>query len=152
MNWMVMTPAKLVPLLLAALGLWLVYWRRRIFAARVLVVVMTGLTLLAFAAPMWVIPWSSVFAAQKTLEGSEAPEKARRLELRSSRACFPATRVGQIDSDASFNAAREANALRMWSNEDLRESGPGSVAFLTQMSARGLPHEWRFVVNHAQAD
>lgn len=152
MGWMVMTPAKVLPLLLAALGLWLVYWRRRIVAARMLVVAIAGTTLLAFLVPMWLLPWSAVFAAQNTLEGSSAPANARQLTLRSGRACFPATRVSQIESDASFNAAREANALRMWSNEDLRESGPNSVAFLTQVDGRRLPQNWRFVVNHAQAD
>jgi pimeloyl-ACP methyl ester carboxylesterase len=152
MSWMVMTPAKLVPLLLAALGLWLVYWRRRVLAARMLLVAVAGVTMLAFFVPMWIVPWSSVFAAQRALEGSKAPDDTRRFALRSSRACFPATRVSQIESDASFNAAREANALRMWSNEDLRESGPSSVAFLTQVDARALPQNWRFVVNHAQAD
>ncbi|HUQ11935.1 MAG TPA: alpha/beta hydrolase [Steroidobacteraceae bacterium] len=152
MIWMIMTPAKALPLLLAAVGLWLVYWRRRILAARVMLVAIAAVTLLAFITPMWLIPWSSVFAAQATLEGTRAPASAQQLSLRSTRECFPATRVGQIEADAAFNAAREASSLRMWSSEDLRESGPGSVAFLTQVDTRRMPQNWRFVVNHAQAD
>jgi pimeloyl-ACP methyl ester carboxylesterase len=150
--WVVMTPMKVVTWLSAALCLWLVYWRRHVFMARAMVGVMTVASVLSLVTPMWFAPWSSVFAAQQILEGSDTPAHAQELSLRSSRACFPATRVGELSADAAFTAAREASSLRMWSNEDLTESGPGSIAFLTQVESRGMRRNFRFTVNHAQAD
>jgi pimeloyl-ACP methyl ester carboxylesterase len=152
MDWLVMTPTKVLPLLFVALCLWLVYWRRRILAARVLLGVTAGVMALTFLAPMWLLPWTSLFAAQKSLEGAKAPAIAGAIYLRSKRACFPATFTGDLKSDAAFNAAREASSVRMWSDEDLRDTGPGSLALLTSMDIRRLPPEWVFNVNNVRAD
>lgn len=151
-DWLVMVPAQVLPLLFVPLGFWLVYWRRRILAARILLVAATGVMLLVFLLPMWLLPWESVFSLQRTLEGARAPRIAAPIYLRSNRACFPATLAGELRSDAAFNAAREASNVRMWSNEDLRDSGPDSLAFLSSIGIRRLPHEWGFKVNHVRAD
>lgn len=152
MEWMSFVPAKVLPLLLAALCVWLVYWRRNILAARVLLLASASLVLLASVAPMWLVPWTSVFAAQQTLEGAKAPAAADALYLQSTRDCFPATLTGDLRSDAAFNAARDASYVRMWSDEDLRDTSPASLAFLTSVGVRRLPADWSFKVNHVRAD
>ena len=55
MLWLSMAPAKVVPLSLAALGFWLVHARRRIPAARILLAVTAGVTVLLFLLPMWLL-------------------------------------------------------------------------------------------------
>ena len=75
---------------------------------------------------------------------------AARITLRSTRACFPATRRAQVSTDAAFVAARRG--ARLWNDEDLRNAGPDSVAFLTSIEARGLPLDWRVNLNYVQAD
>jgi len=44
LDWLAMTPAKLVPVALTALAFWLVYWRRRILPARILLALTACLT------------------------------------------------------------------------------------------------------------
>ena len=152
LGWLAMMPAKLLPLLLAALGFWLIYWRRRVLQARILLAVTAGVTVLMFLLPMWLLPWSTVFAAQTSLNAVEAPADTQHFYLRPARTCFPATRMSDIAKDAAFNAAREASGLRMWSNENLRDSGPDSIAFLTMIEPRRAPLDWRVKLNYVQAD
>ena len=61
LGWLAMMPAKLVPLLLAALGFWLVYGLRRILQARILLAITAGMTVFLFVLPMWLLPWSNRF-------------------------------------------------------------------------------------------
>ena len=152
MHWLAMTPARVLPLLLAALGLRLAYWKRSLTAARATLGAMTALLLLAALAPSWFVPWPMLFATQRALEGTTTPAIAAPIYLRSTRACFPATRVSQLGVDAAFSAAREASGVPLWSDEDLRVAGSASVAFLTSFDIRRLPDEWRFMTNHVQAD
>jgi pimeloyl-ACP methyl ester carboxylesterase len=150
--WLSMAPAKGVPLLLAALGFWLVHARRRILAARILLAVTAGVAVLLFLLPMWLLPWKAVYAAQTSLHPAVPPVGAQKIHLHSTRACFPATRLGELAKSPAFHAAREASGLRMWSDEDLRDSGADSIAFLTTIEARRLPPGWRATLNHVQAE
>jgi pimeloyl-ACP methyl ester carboxylesterase len=152
LRWLSLAPNTLVALLLGALGLWLVYARRRIVQARILLVITAGLNVLLFLLPMWLLPWNSIFAAQASLNAAEPALDTRQIYLRHTRACFPATRVGELARDAAFGAARESSGVRLWSNEDLQEAGPDSIAFLTTVEPRRLPADWRVNLNHVQAD
>jgi pimeloyl-ACP methyl ester carboxylesterase len=152
LGWLAMTPATLVPLLLAGFGFWLVFSRRRILQARILLGLTACLTVLLFVLPMWLLPWKTVFAAQVTLDPVESTVDTSQVYLHPTRTCFPATRLGEISKDAAFNAAREASGLHLWSNEDLRDSGPDSIAFLTAVEPRRVPPDWRVKLNYVQAD
>ena len=67
LDWLAFTPATLLPLILLAVGCWLVYWRRNIRAARVLLGVAVTSALLLMLLPMWLAPWKAVHAMQTTL-------------------------------------------------------------------------------------
>jgi pimeloyl-ACP methyl ester carboxylesterase len=114
--------------------------------------VAAGLTVLLFVLPMWLLPWKTVSAVQTTLNAVEPTAALRQVYLRPTRTCFPATRLSEVAKDPAFNAAREASGQRMWSSEDLRDSGPDSIAFLTTVEPRRLPLDWRAWLNHVQAD
>ena len=149
MIWLSTTPARLASLALVLVGFWLVYSRRNLALARVLVAFTVGITAFLFVLPMGVLPWNSTFALQAAF-GPAPPADATRISLRSTRACFPAaTRSGQA-TDAAFVAAR--GGLRQWDGEQLEGIGPDSVAFLTTVEARGLPLDWRAKLNYARAD
>src|SRR5690349_2688336 len=152
LEWLSITPALLLPLLLAVLGFWLVYARRRILPARVLLGVTACLAVFLFMLPMWLLPWTTVSAAQRALHAVDAPAAAAPIYLHATRTCFPATRLGELAKDAGFNAAREATGLRLWSDEDLRDSGPDSIAFLTAVEPRRVPPDWRVRLNYVRAD
>lgn len=152
--WLALFPAKAVSVLLVAFGFWLVYWRRSILKARIVLVLTSCVIPFFVVLPMWLLPWNSVSGLQTTLAraDSASQETTKRIELRSPRACFPATRIGNLASDAAFNAARQYSGLALWTNEDLRDSGPDSVTFLTGIEAGALPPDWRAKLNYVQAD
>jgi len=152
LGWLALTPAKLLPLLLAALGFWLIYAHRRVLQARILLAITAGMTVFLFVLPMWLLPWSTVFAAQTTLNAVEASAGTGPIYLRPTRTCFPATRLGEISTNAAFNSARETSGLPPWNSEDLRDSGPESIAFLTAIEPRRVPTDWRVKLNYVQAD
>lgn len=152
LEWMATLPAKLVPMGLLVIGMWLVYGRRRILAARILLACTAGTAALMFMLPMWLVPWESVFAAQRTLAPAVTPGDARDIHLRPLHGCFPATRLGELAGDAAFNGARESLRLARWTDEDLRDSGPDAIAFLTSVEARRLPGDARVKLNFVQAD
>lgn len=152
LNWLAMTPAKLVPLLLTALAFWLVYWRRRILPARVLLALTACLTVFFFVLPMWLLPWEVAAAIQARLHPVAPGADTRQIQLHSTRTCFPAARLAEVGTDAAFNAAREASGTRMWSKDELGDSGPESIAFLTAVEARGIPPDWRLKSNYVRAD
>jgi non-heme chloroperoxidase len=149
MAWLATAPARLVSLALLVLGFWLVYWRRSLKLARALMAVTVFVIVFLLVLPMGLIPWKSTFAFQAAF-GPTPPADASRISLRSTRACFPATFRAQVSSDAAFVAARKG--LYLWSDEELRNAGPDSIAFLTAIDARGLPLDWRVKLNHVQAD
>lgn len=150
--WLAMAPARLVPLLLAALGFWLVYGGRRIVQARVLLGITAGVTVFLFLLPMWLLPRTAVMAAQTTLHAAAPGADIQDVYLRPTRSCFPATRLGELARDPGFTAAREASGVRPWSNEDLHDAGPDAVAFLTTVEPRRVPPDWRVKLNYVQAD
>ncbi len=154
-EWLGTAPAKVVPVVLVALGFWLVYWRKHIVQARILLVLTAGLTVFLVVLPMWLLPWKSVFTLQSfTLTKADSPGTGitDRIYLRNPQVCFPATRIRSLASDGEFNGALQSSGLRMWSDETLRASGPDSVAFLTRIEPRGLPLDWRVKLNYVQAD
>jgi pimeloyl-ACP methyl ester carboxylesterase len=151
--WLATTPAKVAAMILVALTFWLVYWRRRLMQARILLVLTVGLVLFFVFLPMWLLPWKSVFSLQTTLARAEMQDEiSASIHLRNSRVCFPATRIGELASNASFNAALRQSGLRPWTDEDLRASGPESIAFLTGIEPRALPLDWRVKLAYVQAD
>ena len=149
MQWLATMPAKLASIVLVAIGLWLVYWRRRVAPARVLMALTVCVTLLLVLLPMGLLPWRSVFAFQGAVSTAPASDTAR-IYLRNPRACFPAARRAELLTDAAVVAAR--SGLSLWDEEELRDAGPDSIAFFTRIEPRGLPLDWRVKLNYVQAE
>ncbi|MEO8018350.1 MAG: alpha/beta hydrolase [Pseudomonadota bacterium] len=149
MAWVATAPARLASLALLLLGFWLVYWRRRLTLARVLMAITVCAMVFLVVLPMALMPWKSTFALQAAL-GPAPPADMARIALRSTRACFPAATRSNLSNDAAFVAA--GNGLRMWNDERLRDAGPNSVAFVTAIETRGLPLDWRVKLNYVKAD
>jgi len=149
MAWLATVPARLASLGLVVLGFWLVYRRRSLLRARVLMAATVCVTVFLLVLPMALIPWKSTFALQAAI-GPAQPADAARITLRNPRACFPAARRMEVSTDAAFVAAR--NGLPLWGEEELRDAGPESIAFITGIEARGLPLDWRVKLNYAQAN
>jgi len=149
MVWLATTPAQFISLVLVVLGFWLVYWRRNLALARVLMAVIVLATVLMFVLPANLLPWKTTFALQAAA-GPATPPDAARITLRSSRACFPAAMRANQATDVAFVAAR--NGLKPWHEEGLRNAGANSIAFLTSVEARGLPLDWRVKLNYVQAN
>jgi len=152
MGWLGDAPTTLLCICLFFLGCWLVYWRRNIKAARVLLGITVLAAVLLVLLPMWLAPWQPVYAAQKALTHSPAKKDTSAVFLRHWRACFPATRVRDLATDPAFTAARQAIGVRAWTSEDLADSGPDSLVFLTSIEARRLPSDWRVMLLYVQAD
>jgi non-heme chloroperoxidase len=147
--WLALAPAKLVPLACAAVGVWLVYWRRRVRAARVVLVATAALTVLLMLLPTFLLPWDAVFAAQAAAVPRElATHDDALIRLRSTRACFTAARVGDFAADG----AREYDGPRGWSERHLREAGPDTIVFDTSIEPYGLPAHSRLRLAHVQAN
>lgn len=152
LSWLTETPATLASLCLFALGCWLVYWRRSIQGARITLGIAVMGALLLVLLPMWLMPWKPVYAAQAAQIRAQPALDTRAIYLRNPRACFPATKVRELGADPAFTAARQSANIRAWTSEDLGESGPDSVAFLTSMEPRRLPLDWRAQLLYVQAD
>ncbi|HYJ39638.1 MAG TPA: alpha/beta hydrolase [Steroidobacteraceae bacterium] len=149
MIWLGLAPARLASFVLAALGFWLVYWRRNLLLARALMVATVFVIVFSFVLPMVLIPRKSTFALLAAF-GPAPPADAARISLRSTRICFPAAPRASQSTDVAFLAAR--NGAQLWGDEALGNSGPNSIAFLTAIEARGLPLDWRVKLNYVQAD
>jgi pimeloyl-ACP methyl ester carboxylesterase len=152
MDWLATAPAKAVAMVLVAVGYWLAYWRRRILGARIALAATVLLSLFFVLLPMWLMPWTPVYALQTNLARPDAIADTNAIHVRNTRACFPATRLGNLAADAAFTAARQLSGLQSWSDEALRDSGPDAIAFLTQVEPRGLPLDWRVKLSYVQAD
>jgi non-heme chloroperoxidase len=154
MEWLASTPARLASLVLVACGFWLVYWRRRLAAARVLLALTVSITLFFMVLPMALMPGSSTFALQQASGPAPAADTAR-ISLRSPRVCFPATHRSELASDPVFVAAGRGSEETMWDADGLADGlqgvAPNSVAFLTHVEPRGLPLDWRVKLNYVQA-
>ena len=151
MEWLGSTPARLASLTLVACGFWLIYWRRRLAPARVLMVLTVCAALLFMALPMALMPWNSTFALQRALGPASAVDTAG-ITLRNPRLCFPAARRAELATDAQFVAGMQRNGLTLWVDEELPGVGPNSVAFITSIEPRGLPLDWRVKLNYVHAD
>jgi non-heme chloroperoxidase len=149
MIWLAIAPARLASIVLFAVALWLVYWRRNLTLARGLLAVTVGVIVLSFVLPMGLMPWNSTFALQAA-SGPAPPADATRISLRSARTCFPAAIRSTQSTDAAFVAAR--NGTPLWDEEVLGGVGTDAVAFLTAVEARGLPLDWRAKLIHVQAN
>jgi len=143
MLWLGTMPAFLVSLVLLVAGFRLLYWRRRVVPARLLMALTVFITVLMMLLPMQLAPWSTAFAIQAASGPAPQTDPAR-IQLRNMRACFPAARRMQA-ADPAFGAS-------LWEDEALRGVGPDSVAFLTAIEARGLPLDWRAKLNHVRAE
>jgi pimeloyl-ACP methyl ester carboxylesterase len=149
MVWLATAPARIVSLVLVVLGFWLVYWRRNLTAARVLLALIVVATYLLFLVPMKVLPWKTTFEVQAAA-GPTPPADAQRIHLRSSRACFPAAMRANQSTDVAFAAAK--GGLKPWNEEGLVNAGANSIAFLTAVEVRGLPLDWRVKLAYVQAN
>ncbi len=128
------------------------YWRRRLAPARVLMVLTVCVTLLFMLLPMALMPWNSTFAIQPAFgpgagRGYDAHFPAQSARLLSRRAPRRARRPTRRSSPALARSG-----LQLWDDEELRDVGPDSVAFLTGIEPRGLPLDWRVKLNYVQAD
>jgi len=151
MEWLGSTPAKLASLALVASGFWLVYWRRRLAPARVMMALTVCVTLFFMLLPMALMPWSSTFALLRASGPAQAADTSR-ITLHNPRFCFPAARRLEVATGAEFVSGARRNGLALWDDEELQGVGPNSVAFLTSIEPRGLPLDWRVKLNHVQAE
>ena len=151
LQWLSMTPARVAALLLVAVGFWLMYWRRRMAAARVVMALTVCVTVLFLVLPMALVPWNTTFAIQ-TAAGSAPAADFTRISLRNPRICFPATRRADLSSDTAFVAARQSSGLQSWEDEVLDVIAPDSIAFLTSVELRGLPPDWRVKLSYVRAN
>jgi pimeloyl-ACP methyl ester carboxylesterase len=151
MQWLATAPARLATITILCIGMWLVYWRRQVSRARLLMVAGIFVTLLLLLLPMAFLPWKSTFAVQSAFSPAPAAETAR-ISLRYPRACFPATHRSALSTDAAFAATVQRHRLSLWDAEELRDAGPDSVAFLTAVEPRAMPLDARVKLNYVQAD
>jgi pimeloyl-ACP methyl ester carboxylesterase len=154
MGWLATVPGALVAFALCGIACWLVVWRRRIRAARlVLAITMLALVVLTLL-PLWLLPWKAVYAAQTALVRPQAssPPDTGTIYLHNVRTCFPSTRVRDLATDPAFGEARRAISVRDWTYEDQAEAGPESVAFLTSIEPRRLPPGWRAGLTYVSAE
>jgi pimeloyl-ACP methyl ester carboxylesterase len=154
MSWLAVIPGGLVAFVLFGVACWLALWRRRIRAARfVLVASMLALVVLMLL-PMWLLPWKHVYAAQTALVNPQVPPTpdTSAIYLRSVRTCFAATRVRDLAADPAFAEARRAVSVRDWTYENQAVAGPESVAFLTSIEPRRLPEDWRVGLTYVSAE
>ena len=145
MGWLATITSAIVAFVLVGVACWLVCWRRRIRAARVvLVFTMLGFVVLTLL-PTWLLPWQAVYAAQTALVNPQVrttPDTSA-IYLRNVRTCFAATRVSDLAADPAFAEARRAVSVRDWTDDDQADAGPKSVAFLTSIEPMRLPPDWR---------
>jgi pimeloyl-ACP methyl ester carboxylesterase len=154
MSWLSYLPGTLAAFVLFGIACWLLYWRRRIRAARALLGVTTLVVVVLILLPMWLLPWKPVYAAQMALAPplSETTPDTRSIYLRSLKPCFAATRVRNLFENPAFAEARRAAGVATWTREDQAESGPDSVAFLTSIEPRRLPPDWRVGLAYVEAE
>jgi non-heme chloroperoxidase len=148
LEWMGMMPAKIIFIVMMLLCLWAAYQRRNLRVARAALGGGVALGALAFIMPMVLMPWEQTFALQGAARGESLTEQ---VSLHRELACFPAQRVADIANDSDFNNAKLRLGLRPWSDAQLQAAGQQSIAFVTRVSPRGLPRDWRVQVAYAKA-
>lgn len=153
LGWMSMIPGRLIFILMTVLCLWAAYRQRNLKLARVSLAGGVVLGVLVCIAPAVFLPWESTFAQQRALYGAEpaATSPSHKASLHQTFACFPALRVGDITRRSDFNSAAQRLGVHLWSEEQLQAAGNNAVAFVTQVSLRGLPDDWRVQAAYVQA-
>ena len=149
-EWLATTPARLASLALVVLGFWLVYWRRSLTLARVLMVAHRLRHVVPVAAADGIDAVEIHVRAASGLRpgagrGLSAHFLAQPAHLLPRRNARPAV-------DRRGVRRRPGTACGYGATEELRDAGPNSVAFLTAIEARGLPLDWRVKLNYVQAD
>lgn len=151
--WTGMIPAKLLFVCMSVLCLWATYRHRNLPLARGALASGVALGILAYIAPMALLPWETTLALQRSLYGSgpDADSPAHKTRLHLSLACFPSLRVGDLANDSDFSKARQRLGVHLWDDEQLKTAGDDAVAFVTKVSSRGLPRDWRIQTAYVQA-
>ena len=154
LGWLWYFPSTLVSYVLFGLACWLMYWRRRIRVARMLLAVTIFAMVTLMLLPMWLAPWKAVYAVQTALvpPRSQSAPDTRAIYLRHLRSCFAATRVRNLAEDPAFAEARRAISAAAWTREDQAGAGTESVAFLTSIEPRRLPPDWRVSLTYVEAE
>jgi pimeloyl-ACP methyl ester carboxylesterase len=156
LEWLGSLPAKLASYALVACGFWLIYWRRRLGTARVMLAVTVCAALFFMLLPTALMPWNTTFALQRaSAPAPTADADPARIYLHHPRLCFPATRRGELKTDPAFVAAARGSESVLWEvdvADALRDVGPESVAFLTNIEARNLPLDWRVKLSYVRAE
>ena len=141
MGWIAFGPAVLLAFAMFALGCWLMYWRRRVRAAQLLLFTTIVSSVLLALLPMWILPWKPVFALQQaSVPAAASASDTQPIYLRNSRFCLAASRMADAAQQAGFSSVRE-----------FKNTTADSIAFLTQIEARGLPPDWRAKLSYVDA-
>ncbi|MET0293082.1 MAG: alpha/beta hydrolase [Steroidobacteraceae bacterium] len=149
MTWLVSAPAKFFAVTGILVCFVLVYALRRTSLARAWVVTCVVIGLAIFLVPMFHLPWSALAAIQAgVIPQTPAPE---RLSIITRRACFPSTHLSAV-GEGPFGALQQGSRLRWWTDAELGDAGPDSIAFVTSMQPRGLPQDWRAQLAYATAE
>lgn len=151
--WTGTIPAKLLFVCMSALCLWAAYRQRNLPLARGALAGGVVLGVLAYSGPTGLLPWDTTFALQRALYGAEpaADSPAHTASLHQTLACFPSLRVGGLANDGDFSSARQRLGVHLWDDEQLKVAGEDAVAFVTKVSSRGLPKDWRIQTAYVQA-
>jgi len=152
-GWMGMSSAKIMLLVLLGLCMLAVFRDRNILLGRIVLTGSAALTLLVAIAPFYLLPWDPVFRMHGKLTGrvaDNAPAVAN-FTLHAEGACFPALSPDALDNDATFVAASNVMGLSSWNARQLRAIGPGGMSFITRVTPRGLPRDWRAQASYVAA-
>lgn len=152
MGWLSLGPAKVIAALLAALTLWLVYWRRRITWARIMAPVTTLVVVLLAVAPMYLAPWQMMYRLQTQVVPGNSNADFANIRLRNANACFKAVRVVDLYADPTFKWEHPFGGILQWRETELKDPGPDAIAFITHFDLTGVPADWRSELLHVRAD
>jgi pimeloyl-ACP methyl ester carboxylesterase len=152
MGWLTLGPTKIGAALLAAFTLWLVYWRRRITWARIMVPVATLIVVLLAVTPMYLAPWQMMYRLQARVVPAQPGTDFANLRLRNANACFKAARVVDLYADPTFKWEHPFGGILQWRESALKDPGPDAIAFITHFDLVGVPADWRSELLHVRAD
>lgn len=152
MGWLALGPTKIVAALLAAFTLWLVYWRRRITWARIMVPVTTLLVVLLAVTPMYLAPWQMMYSLQTRAVPAQPAADIADIRLRNANVCFKAARVVDLFADPTFKWEHPFGGILQWREFEFKDPGPDAIAFITHFDLVGVPADWRSELLHVRAD
>ena len=114
MEWLGSTPARLASLVLVASGFWLVYWRRRLAPARVLMALTVCATVFFMVLPMALMPWNSDVCAPAGLGPGAGRGHGAHFTAQSARLLSRRSPQPMLATDAEFVAATRGNGDTLW--------------------------------------